>query len=321
MSQLVNTHVRGEVLRHISLAERPLIVILGPTASGKTAFSVELALMINQTSPFEKGDWKEAEIINADSRQLYRQLNIGTAKTTPTEMKGIPHHLIDIVDPDSDVTAAWYKEQATAKIKEIQERKNVPLLVGGSMLYLSAVIDDLRFASPADPKLRKKLEEEYDRDEGASLYRQIEERDPQTAQSFHRKNKPYVIRAAELLASGKKPSAVKKKGLPPFDLLIYGMEWKREELNGRINSRTHQMLENGWVEEVEGLMDRGYSPKDPGMKSEGYREIMAFLRGDMEKEDLEKYIAAKTRQYAKRQMTWWGKDQRIRWISISSQKE
>lgn len=322
MSSFLNMHVRSEVLRHLSLSDRPLIVVLGPTAGGKTAFSVDLAQAVAKASAFEKGEWfdsahhrwKEAEIINADSRQLYRELHIGTAKTTEEEMRGIPHHLFDVLDPKDEVTAAWYKDRATTVIREIHARRNVPLLVGGSMLYLSAVMDDLQFATPSDPLIRKKLEEEYERDEGASLYKQLEQKDPQTAQAFHRHNKPYVVRAAELLASGKKPSAVKKKGLSPYNLLIFGMEWDREELNERINERTRRMLENGWIEEVEGLLDRGYTPQDPGMKSEGYREIMAYLRGEMERDELESLIAARTRQYAKRQMTWWGKDQRIKWI-------
>lgn len=304
-------------MRHLSLSDRPLIVILGPTASGKTSFSIGLAHSITEAAPEEKGEWRSSEVINADSRQLYRHLNIGTAKVTSEEMEGVPHHLMDVLDPKENVTAAWYKERAKEMIDQIHQRKNVPLLVGGSMLYLSAVIDDLQFAAPSNPTLRKKLEADYDQDEGSSLYRKIEEGDPQTAKSFHRRNKPYVIRAAELLAAGHKPSAVKKKGLSPYNLLIYGMEWEREELNRRINERTRKMLERGWIIEVEGLMDRGYGPQDPGMKSEGYREIMAYLRGEMELDELESLIAAKTRQYAKRQMTWWGKDQRIRWIHPS----
>jgi len=314
MSSLIDLHVRAETLRHLSLSERPLIVILGPTAGNKTSFAVDLAQVITTAPAFEKGEWKGAEIINADSRQLYKHLDIGTAKTMAEEMQGIPHHLIDVLDPKDQLTAAWYKARAQKTIAEIVGRKNVPLLVGGSMLYISAVVDDLQFVAPAAPSIRRAMEEEYERDNGASLYKRIEEEDPATAKSFHRRNKPYVIRAAELLASGKKPSAVKKKGMSPYNLLMYGMEWDRDALNARIRARTKLMLERGWIEEVEGLLDRGCLPADPGMKSEGYREIMAYLRGEMEKDELEELIVTRTRQYAKRQMTWWGKDQRIRWI-------
>ncbi len=263
MTSLVDMRVRGEVMRHLCLSERPLIVILGPTASGKTAFSVALAKEIEGARQDEKGDWKNAEIVNADSRQIYRHLNIGTAKTTPEEMRGIPHHLLDLLDPKQPLTAAWYKDHAVRTIHEIHARGNVPLLAGGSMLYISAVIDDLRFADPVDLALRKKMEKMYEEDEGESLYRKIEEDDPATAKSFHRRNKPYVIRAAELLASGKKPSAIKKRGLSPYNLLVYGMEWGREELCKRINDRTRRMLEGGWIAEVEGLLDPGTAPPIP----------------------------------------------------------
>jgi len=316
MSSLVDMRVRGEVLRHLSLADRPLLVILGPTASGKTAFAVDLAQALTSAPALEKEEWKGAEIVNADSRQLYKHLNIGTAKTTPEEMRGVPHHLIDVLYPKEELTAAWYKARARKTITEILERKNVPLLVGGSMLYISAVVDDLHFVAPADPSVRRAMEEAYDRDEGAALYEKISKEDPSTAKAFHRNNKPYVIRAAELLASGKKPSAVKKKGMSPYNLLLYGMEWDRDALNARIRARTKLMLERGWIEEVEGLIDRGYGPADPGMKSEGYREIMAYLRGEMEKDELEELIVTRTRQYAKRQMTWWNRDQRIRWVKL-----
>lgn len=288
----------------MSAASSPLIVILGPTASGKTGFSIELATEIGN-----------AEIINADSRQLYRFLNIGTAKIRTEEMKGIPHHLIDVIDPTEEVTAAWYKTEAERVISDIHARHKIPMLVGGSMLYISAVIDGLEFGVSTDPVLRARLESEYERDGGVALYDKLMEIDPDT--TFARENKPYVIRAMEIYELTKqKPSAARKSSVCPYDLFIIGIEREREELNQRINARTKELFAHGWIEEVQSLLDRGYTADDPAMKSHGYKEIMAYLRtGTPEREMLEEQISAKTRQYAKRQMTWWRGDPRIQWMT------
>ncbi|MDD5026244.1 MAG: tRNA (adenosine(37)-N6)-dimethylallyltransferase MiaA [Candidatus Peribacteraceae bacterium] len=287
-------------------AVHPLVVILGPTASGKTSFAIEIARECSQ-----------AEIVNADSRQLYRYLDIGTAKIMREEMCGVPHHLIDVLDPKEEVTAAWYKEHAQAAIDEILQRGNVPLLVGGSMLYLSAVVDDLRFPSNADPAIRRKLEAEYASDDGKRLHERLTTIDPETANLVHPHNKPYLIRALEIAEStGKAPSVARTKGRSRYDLLIFGMACPRDELADRIRRRTHSMFEEGWVKEVKGLTVRGYGPDDPGMKSLGYREIMGAMQsGSIHQTSLEEIIATKSVQYAKRQMTWWRRDGRIQWIT------
>lgn len=333
-------------------AMHPLVVILGPTASGKTAFAMEIAKECKMQGFDEKRlrvtlstveGWharsrttchgstvltmtrcpavsvpcKIAEVVNADSRQLYRHLDIGTAKIMREEMCGVPHHLIDVLDPKEEVTAAWYKEQAQKAIDGILKRGHVPLLVGGSMLYLSAIVDDLRFPASADPALRSALLAEYDADGGEKLYARLMRTDPVTARSIHPHNKPYLIRALEIAAqTGKAPSVARTKGRPRYDLFIFGMDCPREELADRIRKRTHAMFEAGWVEEVRGLTARGYGPEDPGMKSLGYREIMEALQsGSCDQAALEKIIAMKSMQYAKRQMTWWRRDSRIRWIA------
>lgn len=287
------------------------MVVLGPTASGKTALSIDSALYLSSTG-------SRAEIINADSRQLYRFMDIGTAKIKSEEMNGIPHHLLDVLDPKEEATGAWYKKEATRCIEEILKRGNVPILVGGSMLYISALLDDLQFVEGADPDLRKKLEKDYERDAGASLYQKLREIDPETASAFSIKNKPYVVRAMEIYEStGATPSQAKQTGSCPWDLLIFGMQWPREKIVERINLRTKQMFENGWIEEVRSLLDRGYAVSDPGMKSHGYRDIAEAITHEqlnMSNEQLTDLIAAKTRQYAKRQMTWWKSDPRIQWI-------
>jgi len=327
-----NVHMWHEELRlHIQTAAKSLIVILGPTASGKTDFSLDTAEAIGR-----------AEIVNADSRQLYRGLDIGTAKIRPDDMRGIPHHLIDVLDPTEEVTVAWYKEHAERTIDEILSRKHVPILVGGSMLYISAIIDGLEPLSPVDLGIRKKLEADYDRDGGVSAYKRLQELDPDAAFAFHPNNKPYVIRALEIIEStGHRASKQKRHATSPYDLFILGLQWPRVKIVKRINERTKNLLGHyntsingsieglGWVGEVWKLMQRGVPIDVPAMKSHGYREIYEaisrklqavstmtpeVLRAIAQDPKLYESIAAKTRQYAKRQVTWWKHDSRIHWI-------
>jgi tRNA dimethylallyltransferase len=299
---------------HLQSSQKPLIVVIGPTASGKTAFSLNIAEYLNNLK--NSGKWKGAEIINADSRQLYRHMNIGTAKITEEEKRGVVHHLIDEVDPNEEINIAWYKERAAKIIDDCHSRSIVPIFVGGSMLYISAIVDGLDPLPTAPPELRAKIEAAYDEDDGWALYDRLEKIDPVTASAFDKQNKHYVVRAMELWEmTGIAPSKLKKTIPPPYDILMFGMHWPRTELTERINMRAKQMLDAGWIEEVEGLIDRGYSAKDPGMKSHGYKEVIQWLSSeDRNKEELEKVIASKTRQYAKRQMTWWKDDERINWI-------
>ena len=287
-------------------ATRPLIVILGPTASGKTATSIQLAQQV-----------RGIEIINADSRQLYRGLDIGTAKITNEEMQGIPHHLLDVVDPHEEVTAADYQKRATAIIAEIHARGHVPMLVGGSMLYISAIIDGLDFPPAADPEYRRKLEQEYAVDGGVTLHARLAELDPDAASAIPRQNRPYVIRALEQLSETGQAVRSQKKNIP-YDLLIFGIHNSRGALMEKINARTKKLFELGWIDEVRSLLNTGFTESSPAMKSHGYKEIMAWIRAGEKPEELSKLIdeiSAKTRQYAKRQMTWWKGDVRIQWTS------
>lgn len=295
----------------LDAARQPLIVVLGPTASGKTDFSIRLAKEIAK-----KG--KKAEVVNADSRQLYRHLDIGTAKITPEEMEGVPHHLLDELEPTEHVSIAWYKERAVTNIDRIQVAGSVPLLVGGSMLYISSIIDGLEPLPAVDPDARKMLEEEYDSDGGATSFKKLQELDPILASGMDPKNKRYVVRALELIdATGKTISEQRKTSICPYDLLLIGMYWPRETLTERIGQRTDALFSRGWVEEVEKLKEMGYTAADPAMQSHGYREILAWTEQGKQKEDLpslKELIAQNTRQYAKRQMTWWRHDPRIKWI-------
>ncbi len=302
------------IAEHIKSASQPLIVIVGPTAGGKTSFSLDVAKHIGETAG-EHG-WKGAEVINADSRQLYRHLDIGTAKINDAEMGGTRHHLIDVLDPNEEATIAWYKKEAVNVIDDCHARNVVPLLVGGSMLYISAVVDGLDPLPKASAEQRAQIEALYDEDDGWTLFEKLQEIDPATAANFDKQNKVYVVRAMELFAlTGLPPSTLKKTIPPPYQVLMLGLRWPRETIVERINARTRELLENGWIEEVEGLIDRGYTATDPAMKSHGYKEIMAWLASeDRNVEELSEMIARKTRAYAKRQMTWWGDDDRIHWI-------
>jgi len=305
-------------------ARQPLIVILGATASGKTAFSIELAKHVC------------GEIINADSRQLYRFLNIGTAKIASVEMEDVPHHLIDVLDPKEEATIGTYKESALTAIGAILSRGNIPILVGGSMLYMSAITDSLSLAPAKDDAIRHRLEVEYEKDAGASLYKKLQTVDPDAAAGTHPNNKPRIIRALEIyeLLRMPKSHAISARGeLRPrgsmedrcaYDLLIFGIDRSPEELKTRIPQRVDAMFDAGWIDEVRNLLARGYTAADPGMKSHGYAEIIQYVqeleRGGSEsdihamQDALKKMITSRTRRYAKRQLTWWRGDERIRWI-------
>lgn len=293
-----------------SKPEKPLIVIIGPTASGKTAFSIALAEELSRLK-------KTAEVVNADSRQLYRGFDIGTAKITQGEMRGISHHLLDVLDPKEDCTIAWYKREAERVITEIHARGNVPLLVGGSMLYVAALSDGLEPISPADPVIRERLEREYDSDSGKSLFARLSAIDPESAASFPMQNKVYVVRAMEIYeTTGKTKSSQKKTTPSPYDLLMFGMDVPKDVLSEKISLRTKNMLERGWIDEVQRLREQGITVSDPGMKSVGYREIFEALEaGAIDVVRLADVISAGTRAYAKRHMTWWKRDPRVRWIT------
>ena len=237
----------------------PLIVILGPTASGKTSLSIEVAKHVG------------GEVINADSRQLYKYLDIGTAKITEEEMDGVPHHLINVFDPKEEVTVGWFQAEATKVEDEIIARGKVPLLVGGSMLYVSSITDKLSLGPVPDDTLHQRLMDEYDKDGGASLYKKLMKIDPDAASNIHQNNKPRIVRAVEIYEILKQPKsrAVSAKGeLRPRgechnNFLIFGVEQSGGNLKRRIAERLEKMFADGWIEEVRDLLARGYSAEDP----------------------------------------------------------
>lgn len=300
-------------------AAHPLLVLVGPTASGKTALSLDIAESL-------RAQGRTVEIVNGDSRQLYRSLSVGTAKIRTDEMRGIAHHLLDVLDPTEETNAAWYQREAQRAIAKIHARHAVPCIVGGSMLYISAVIDHLAFVAAADGLLRSTLQADLKERGAAALYAELQKLDPEGALSIDPRNEVYLLRALEVCrTTGRTLRESKKKHASPYDLFIAGIDLPREELHQRITRRVHAMFTAGWVEEVRSLLDRGYSADDPGMLSHGYREIAAAIsnaacrmqNGECDYDALIEAIAAKSRQYAKRQMTWWRHDPRIHWITPS----
>ncbi len=302
-----------DIVDFLQSATRPLLVLVGPTASGKTAHSIAIAQMLMRQG-------REVEIVNADSRQLYRMLDIGTAKIRSEEMQGIPHHLLSVKDPKEEVTAPWYKHEAEQVIDDIHARGNMAFLVGGSMLYVSAVVDNLSFVSVPDASLRKQLRADLDRDGPAALHARLQELDPEGALSVDSSNAVYLLRALEVcLSTGMSLKDAKQKKSSPYTIEMLGTECAAAELHRKIDERTRLMFASGWVEEVAGLLHHGYTVQDPGMQSHGYREIAEYLGShpaDVVRRDasLQEAISTRTRQYAKRQRTWWRNDARIHWI-------
>jgi len=242
-------------------------------------------------------------------------------------MEGVPHHLIDVLDPRDEVSVGWYQTEAQKIINNVRNRGNTPILVGGSMLYLSAITDGLSMAPTPTEELRQSLIDEYDKDQGESLHKRLGKIDPKTASNIHVNNKPRLVRAVEIYELTRKPKedSVPNNELRPrnripeySNIRILGININRDELHFRINERTRKMFKEGWIDEVRDLMKRGYQVDDPGMKSCGYREIMEAIRsGNIDEEELIEAISAKTRQYARRQLTWWRGDKRIKWLALS----
>ena len=299
---------------HCEDSAHPVLVVLGPTASGKTAFSIDLAEFLQSDCGHS------SEVVNADSRQLYRGLTIGTAKITEAEKQGVVHHMIDVLDPREEATVGWYQKEAHIIIDSLHTKNVVPIVVGGSMLYISALTDGLSLAPPANPEIRDRIEKEYDKDDGVALYSRLKALDPTVASKIHPNNKPRLVRAVEIreisTVDNPKEEMWKAQEESKYNFLILGISKPREESVVKINNRCKAMFDHGWVEEVQKLVDAGYTASDPAMKSHGYKEIMEYIENEKQEplEELQERIAAKTRQYARRQMTWWKRDDRIVWL-------
>jgi len=276
-----------------------LIVILGPTASGKTDLAVFLAKKL------------KGEVVSADSRQIYKEMDIGTAKVTKKEMTGVPHYLIDIIPPNKTFTLAQYKIRTIKIIKDIQRRGKTPFLVGGTGLYIKAVVENLQIPKVApNPALREKLEKKTNEE----LLKDLAKLDPQAAETIDRKNKRRLVRALEVcILSGKPFSALKIKGKPMFEVLQLGISVPRQTLYRRINQRVERQIKDGLIDEVKNL-SRKYGWNLPSLSGIGYKEFKPYFEEKITLREAKKNLKQNTRQYARRQMTWFRKDKSIQWI-------
>ncbi len=290
---------------------QPIVVLIGPTAIGKTALSIELA---------ERFDF---EIISVDSMQVYRYMDIGTAKITKAEMKGIPHHLIDVVNPDESFDAVLYEELALTAIQDIIARGKKVLLTGGTGLYLRALLNGLSNQLPAFPEIRKEIEGQLAADGRDVLHEYLSSIDRISAKRIHKNDTHRLVRAIEIYkGTGKQWSALIEEHKAEMDLrfsniLTIGLTCEREKLYERIGKRSNIMLESGFQKEVEGLLNDGYSPGLKSMQSIGYSHIIKFLTMEWSKHEMLEHLSRDTRRYAKRQFTWFNKIKDLLWVDTN----
>jgi tRNA dimethylallyltransferase len=286
------------------MAGKPrIIAIVGPTASGKTTLGITLAQQFG------------GEIVSADSRQIYRGMDIGTAKPTPEERRAIPHHFIDIKDPDEDYTVAEYQRDAIAAINDILAHGKLPLLVGGTGLYIKTVLENLDIPKAiADPALRAEIEADIERDGLAAAFERLLALDPDAANVVDPKNPRRVVRALEVAISTGEPfTAQRKKSEPFYEALVLGLNPLAEILRERIDRRVDEMMRDGLVDETAALIKK-YGRSPVAFDAIGYREIIAHLDSTLSLEDAVAAIKINTWHYAKRQMTWFKRTPGVHWI-------
>lgn len=282
------------------------IIILGATATGKTKLAIDLAKLLN------------TEIINADSMYIYRDLNIGTAKPTKAEMNGVKHHIIDVADPSQDFNVVDYRILAKSIINDFKKRQMLPIIVGGTGFYIDSLIKNYSYGNAShDIDIRNRLEKDL-KDYGKEhLFKMLKDLDPESSQILHVNDSVRIIRALEIaLVTGRKKSESLNTEEPIlYNPLIIGLNMDREQLYDRINTRVDIMLENGLIDEVNNLYKRGFSPdNNQSMRGIGYREIVEYLRGNLSLEDAISKIKQHTRNYAKRQITWFKRNNKIIWF-------
>lgn len=287
--------------------EKPkVIVICGPTASGKTALSIELAKKIN------------GEIVSADSMQIYKDMDIGTAKPTIQEMQGINHYLLDFVSPDERYSVAQYKKDAKNAIKEIIERGKTPIIVGGTGLYVDSLIYEIEYNDiNLDEDYRKQLENIVEKQGLKELYKKAIEIDPIAMQKISPNDKKRIMRILEIYkATGKTKTEqeIESRRNPiEYDYKVFAINWDREKLYQRINKRVDIMIEQGLIEEVENIVKK-YNKFPTAMQGLGYKEVVQYIEGNCTKEEMIEKIKMETRRYAKRQLTWFRKNKQTTWL-------
>jgi tRNA dimethylallyltransferase len=289
-----------------------LLTIVGPTSSGKTYLSLLLAERL------------DGEIVSADSRQIYRYLDIGTAKPSKEARSVTVHHFIDILDPSDDYSAGRFGNDARTTILDILGRGKQPILVGGSGLYVKAVIDGL-FEGPAkDPEVRERLESRLAQEGSAALWKALQVIDPVSALRMEPSKPRRIIRALEVYYATGRPLSDhhRDQSTPPsFEVEQFGLEWERKVLYDRIDQRVNWMISQGLVEEVRGLEAKGFDRNYNALNTVGYKEVFDFLKGNVKFEPMVDLIKRNTRRFAKRQLTWFRRDTRIHWIKIEKDED
>ena len=282
-----------------------VIVICGATATGKSDIALDIAEQI------------DAEIINADSMQLYTGMDIGTAKLSVAERRGIPHHLLDVLSVKQDSTVAWYQDQARTSITEIHSRQKNVVIVGGTGLYIKAVLDDLNFPD-TNPEVRARLESEVAELGAQSLFERLQELDPAAALAIDRANTRRIVRALEVIEITGKPFTAnlpREDSSRYPDALQFGLVMDRERLRERIDARVEKMWSQGFVAEVETLISDGILEGSTAQRALGYSALIAMCAGQISEDEAREETKRSTRQYARRQETWFSRDARIQWIA------
>ena len=289
--------------------ERTVIVIAGPTCSGKTSLSLLLADKLN------------SEIISADSRQFYKYLNIGTAKPEPEVLQKTKHHFIDILEPDEYFNASMFEKQSLAIIENLFTNHKIPIVVGGSGLYIKALTDGIFDEADIDTELREKFQNLREEKGNKGLYEELKKVDPESASTMLPQNWKRVMRALEVYSATGTPihkfHQEQTRNLN-IDFKVFGLNWDRDLLYKNIETRVDQMLDNGLIDEIKYILTKGYDKSLNALNTVGYKEIIAHLDGGITLEKAVELIKRNTRRYAKRQMTWFRKVEGIRWFDVSS---
>ncbi|WP_053219584.1 tRNA (adenosine(37)-N6)-dimethylallyltransferase MiaA [Virgibacillus senegalensis] len=292
---------------------KPVVVaVVGPTAVGKTSLSVEIARRF------------AGEVISGDSMQIYRGMDIGTAKITDEETRGIPHHLIDIKQPDESFSAAEFQQRVADCVSTITERNHLPVIAGGTGLYIQAALNGYNFADQKrDDAFHEQLEKEISQDGIAALYARLEKVDPEQAAKIHPNNKRRVIRALEVFEkTGKTMSEYQdaQQIESPYRPILIGLEMEREQLYQRINDRVDEMIKTGLVEEVRNLYNKGFA-NTQSMKAIGYKEMIPYIKGEMDLDEAVDLLKRNSRRFAKRQLTWFKNKMNVDWYTITPEQK
>ena len=289
------------------LAEKRVLVVTGPTATGKTALGVELALAL------------DGEVVSADSMQIYRGFDIGTAKAMPEEMRGVPHHLLDVADPSEDWSVARWVDAAAECAEALFERGKTPVIVGGTGLYIDSLLSGRDFSAVGEPALREELGAEYDRMGGEAFREALRRVDPERAEKLHPADKKRLVRAMEVYRATGEPLSVhdartraRPKRWPSLRIALSYAE--RSALYARIDARVDEMFRAGLVEEVRGLLRSGVDPGGTAMQAIGYKEVAAHLLGEYSESEAAGAVCRASRRYAKRQFTWLRRDTHLHWF-------